>query len=112
MVLLSRQQVEVLDELREWREDVTGGGIGSRVVLLAVPPGWGRSSVLARFREEAAAGDGPVTLTGGIDGNPPGGRAVQAAAVRDALAEVAPPSRVAELLDVDTPAGKAGLGWT
>jgi hypothetical protein len=35
---------------------------------------------------------------------------VQAAALRSALADIAPPSRAAELLDVDTAAGKAGLG--
>ena len=51
-----------------------------------------------------------MTVVAGIDGNLPGGRAVQAAALRKVLAGIAPPSRAAELLDVDTPAGKAGLG--
>ena len=51
MVLMSRRQAEVLEELEEWREDVRERGIGSRVVLLAVPEGWGRSAVLARFRD-------------------------------------------------------------
>lgn len=41
MVLMSRRQAEVLEELEEWREDVRERGIGSRVVLLAVPKGWG-----------------------------------------------------------------------
>lgn len=107
---LARRQVEVLDELGEWREYVREAGIGSRVVLLAVPAGWGRSVVLARFRDAVGDADGPVTVVAGIDGNLPGGRAVQAAALREVLAGVAPPSRVAELLDVDTAAGKAGLG--
>ena len=60
MVLMSRQ-AEVLEELEEWREDVRERGIGSRVVLLAVPTGWGRSAVLARFRDlvgDADGGDG------------------------------------------------------
>ena len=34
----------------EWLEDVSEGGIGSRVVLVAVPAGWGRSSVLGAVR--------------------------------------------------------------
>jgi hypothetical protein len=110
MALMARRQAEVLEELEEWREDVREGGIGSRVVLLAVPKGWGRSAVLARFRDLAGDADGPVTVVAGIDGNLPGGRAVQAAALREVLAEIAPPSRAAELLDLDTPAGKAGLG--
>jgi tetratricopeptide (TPR) repeat protein len=107
---MSRQQAEVLEELEEWREDVRERGIGSRVVLLAVPKGWGRSAVLARFRDSVDEADDPVTVVAGIDGNLPGGRAVQAAALREVLAGIAPPSRAAELLDLDTAAGKAALG--
>ena len=110
MVLVSRRQAEVLEELEEWREDVRERGIGSRVVLLVAPAGWGRSAVLARFRAAVEEADGPVTVVAGIDGNLPGDRAVQAAALRKVLAGIAPPSRAAELLDVDTPAGQAGLG--
>ncbi len=110
MVLMSGRQAEVLEEFEEWREDVRERGIGSRVVLLAVPAGWGRSAVLARFRDLAGDADGPVTVVAGIDGNLPGGRAVQAAALREVLAGIAPPSRAAELLDLDTAAGKAALG--
>ena len=44
----------VAGELAEWLEDLAGRGIGSRVVLVAVPPGWGRSAVLRQFA--AAAG--------------------------------------------------------
>ena len=50
MVLMSQYQAEALEELQEWREDVRERGIGSRVVLLAVPGGWGRSEVLTRRR--------------------------------------------------------------
>jgi tetratricopeptide (TPR) repeat protein len=107
---MSRRQAEVLEELEEWREDVRERGIGSRVVLLAVPAGWGRSEVLARFLDVAGDADGPVTVVVGIDGNLPGDRAVQANGLRKVLAKIAPPSRAAELLDLDTPAGKAGLG--
>jgi Tetratricopeptide repeat len=110
MVLMSRRHAEVLEELGEWREDVRERGIGSRVVLLAVPRGWGRSAVLTRFAEQAGAVEGPVTLVTRIGGSLPGDRAVQALALREALARVAPPSRWAEWLDVDTAAGRAGLG--
>src|SRR5262245_16092380 len=113
MSLMARQ-AGVLDELGEWREDVRERGIGSRVVLLAVPAGWGRSTVLAPVRDAVERADGPVAVVAGIDGNLPRGRpvggAVQAAALQEVLAVIAPPSRAAELLDVDTPAGKAGLG--
>ena len=83
---MSRQQAEVLDELEEWREDVRERGIGSRVVLLAAPEGWGRSAVLARFRDFGRVADGPVTMVAGMDGSLPGDRAVQAAALQKVLA--------------------------
>jgi hypothetical protein len=107
---MSRRQAAVLEELEEWREDVCGGGIGSRVVLVVAPAGWGRSAVLSRFLACADGADGPVALVAGIDGNEPGDRAVQAAALVEKLAAVAPRSRAAGLLEVDTPAGVAGLG--
>ncbi len=51
----------VAGELAEWWEDLCGG-IGSRVVLLAVPPAWGRSAVLDKFRAVVEDLDAPVTL--------------------------------------------------
>jgi tetratricopeptide (TPR) repeat protein len=109
-MILGSWQVGALEELEEWREDVRERGIGSRIVLLAAPVGWGRTAVLARFRDTVAKADGPVTVVIGIDGNLPGGRAVQAAALQRILAGIAPPSRAAELLDVDTPTWTASLG--
>jgi tetratricopeptide (TPR) repeat protein len=107
---LTQRQADVLAELEEWREDVREAGIGSRVVLLAVPAGWGRSTVLAEFRDGVEDTNGPVTVAAWVDGNLPGERVVQAPGLREVLAGVAPPSRVAEMLDVDTAAGRAGLG--
>jgi tetratricopeptide (TPR) repeat protein len=107
---MSQRQAAVLEELEEWREDLCGRSIGSRVVLVVAPAGWGRSAVLARFLDCAGGADGPVALVAGIDGNEPGDRAVQAAALQEKLAAVAPRSHAAELLDMDTPAGVAGLG--
>ncbi len=43
----------MLEELTEWWKDVRDGGIGSRVVLREVPPGWGAQAVLDAFREVA-----------------------------------------------------------
>jgi len=36
-------------ELVEWWEDVIVGGIGSRVVLVPAPSGWGRTRLLDDF---------------------------------------------------------------
>src|SRR5216684_3834146 len=99
----------VARELAEWWEDLCGG-TGSRVVLLAVPPAWGRSAVLDRFRAVVEDVDAPVTLLVGIDGRMPGGLAVQAVAVREALLTAAMRSRLAELLGLDAAAGRVQLG--
>ena len=47
----------------EWWEDVRDGGIGSQVVLLEVPRGWGRSRVLNDLTGAVEDADGPVTFT-------------------------------------------------
>jgi tetratricopeptide (TPR) repeat protein len=105
----SQRHSSALAELTEWREDVCEREIGSRVVVLAVPPGWGRSAVLSQFADATAGLDGPVIAVAWIDGAPGGGIAVQAETVREQLAAVALPSRVAELLEADRPAGRIGL---
>ena len=48
------QHEALAGELVEWWEDLWQRGIGSRVVLVAVPPGWGRSAALDHLA--AAAG--------------------------------------------------------
>jgi hypothetical protein len=75
---VSARHEAVLTELAEWWDDVSVGGIGSAVVLLAVPPGWGRSTVLVGLERAAAAANGPVALSVRIDGVPAAARAVQA----------------------------------
>ena len=50
----------VAGELVEWWEDVCLRGIGSRVVLVAVPTGWGRSTVLDHVEEVTGRDDAPV----------------------------------------------------
>ena len=107
----------VAEELTEWWEDVRDGGIGSRVVLVQVPPGWGTSVVLEDFAERMEDPAGPVTIGVHVDDVPLVSRAIQAGAMRDALrAPFERPKgaerskKVAELLDLDRPAGQAQLG--
>ncbi len=99
----------VAGELAEWWEDLCGG-IGSRVVLLAVPPAWGRSAVLDKFRAVVEDLDAPVTLVVCINGSTPAGDAVQAVVLREALMTAAMRSRLAELLGLDVAAGRLQLG--
>jgi hypothetical protein len=98
------------EELVEWLEDATGAGIGSRVVLVAVPAGWGRSTVLRQFATAAAADDGPVRLTILVSGDLPPGRAVQALALREDLEAVAREPWLVRRLGLGTAAGQAQLG--
>ena len=85
-------------------------GICSQVVLVAVPPGWGRSAVLREFAAIAGGDDGPVTLVAEISGDLPPGRAVQAKELRDALTAFSSQPRVVQLLDLDKAAGRVLLG--
>ena len=98
----------VVGELAGWWEDLCGG-IGSRVVLLAVPSAWGRSAVLSRFRAVVQDVDAPVTLLVSIEGRMPPGVAVQAVALREALLTAAMRSRLAELLGLDASVGRVQL---
>ena len=84
----------------------------SRVVLAAVPPGWGRTTALDRLAAAAGADDAPVTLIARIDGKDlqEEGQGVQAAAVIDRLAGAATRHPVAEFLSLDRLGGTAQLG--
>ena len=62
------QHAELAGELVEWWEDLWQRGMTSRVVLVAVPPGWGRTTVLDRLAAAAGADDAPVTLIARING--------------------------------------------
>jgi hypothetical protein len=100
----------VAEELAEWWEDVAEGGIGSQVVLVAVPPGWGRSAVLQQFAGAADGGEGPVTLVVALSGDLPPGRAVQAQELGEALTAFSRAPRVVRLLGLDSAAGQVQLG--
>ena len=99
----------MLGELAEWWEDLWQRGIGSHVVLVPVPSGWGRSTVLREFGALVEDDDGPVRVVVFLDGGLPG-RAVQADALLKGLLAAAPRSRVAELLGLGTAAGQVQLG--
>src|SRR5919109_1682707 len=87
------RHAELADELAEWQNDVSQGGIGPRVVLVAVPPGWGRSTLLGQLREDVesavARGDALATLLAWADGRALGREPVgwQAEKLRECLAE-------------------------
>ena len=109
----SGRHAELAEELVEWWEDLWQRGMTSRVVLVAVPPGWGRTTVLDRLAEAAGADDAPVTLIARINGRElPEKKLVgaQAAALRDYLAEAATRHPVAELLGLDRLGGITQMG--
>ena len=110
MPLKSVRHQAVLEELTAWWEDVCEGGNGSRVVLLPLPPGWGRSSVLREFTGVVEDPDAPVTLVVSIGGVPSVGRAIQAQVLHEALATARKRSRAAKLLGLDRAAGEVQLG--
>ena len=111
---LSRRHQAALDELTEWWEDLCTRGIGSRAVLVQVPEGWGRSTLLDQLAATIEADDAPVTLLVRIDGKPlrelPGGAAAQVRMLAELLADAGRHHRVAKLAGVDSPAGAVQLG--
>src|SRR5690242_19392909 len=104
----SGRHAELAAELDEWWENLWQAHTGSQVVLVTMPPGWGRSTVLDRFAARLASrGEAPVTLTVRIDGQKlPGEPALQAQVLRACLAEAARRHRAAELLGLDELSGQ------
>src|SRR5579864_1601865 len=108
MAIQSSRHRAVLEELTEWWEDLRDRGTGSRVVLVAVPRRWGRSSVLEEFRGVVEVLDGPLMFP--LSCVPSAGRAAQAEELSKALTTAELGSRSAELFGLDTVAGKVQLG--
>ena len=104
----SRHQA-VLEELAEWWEDISEARIGSRVVLVEVPPGWGATTVLREFKAMVTGQNAPVAISVSVDEELLAGRAAEAKALSDALLAPLDRSRLAHLFGLDTAAGKAGL---
>ena len=110
MRFVASYQTVLAGDLREWWEDSWQLRIGPRIVLVEVPCMWGRTTVF----DELAAGiesadDAPVTIVIRISGREvAGGMALQAQIMRDLLSGVG--HRTAELLGVDSAAGKVQFG--
>jgi hypothetical protein len=85
-------------ELTAWWEDLWQRHIGSRAVLLAVPEGWGRTTVLDRFAAVICQEEAPVPLVVRVSGRSlPDGLGVQALVLRDCLMEAGVRRRAAEM---------------
>src|SRR5262245_36727996 len=96
----------VAQELVEWFEDVAGSvgsGIGARCVVLPVPKGWGRTTMLRHFVDHVNAWDGNSGV--GIElaaADAPEGLVLQATWLPKVLAEAATKDTVRRALGVDT----------
>jgi hypothetical protein len=83
--MLGERQKAAATELAQWWDGLRLGGIGSHVVLLAGPAGWGRSTVLDQLPEIIRA-DAPIGLEVRINGRSlPEGPGQQAPVLRDRL---------------------------
>ena len=116
-----RRQAGLLAELIEWQEDLWWRRTGSRIVLVNVPVGWGRTTALNRFQAEVTRReDAPVSLIVRIDGlNLPDDAASQSVLLRERLVSAAKPRparepeghlKAVELLGLDEPGGQVQLG--
>jgi AAA ATPase domain len=84
--MLGERQKEAAAELAQWWDGVRRGGVGSHVVLLVGPEGWGRSTVLGQLPDIISEADVPAGALVRINGRSlPDEYVAQAAAVRDGL---------------------------
>lgn len=111
MSKLFGQHADLAAELSECWEDLRQRRVGSRIVLVKVPNGWGRSTVLDHF--EAAINDpanAPVTRTLRINGRElPEDIGLQAAMLRDRLTTISERHRAMEVLGLDKASGSTQL---
>jgi tetratricopeptide (TPR) repeat protein len=104
-----RHQV-VLDELVEWWEDLSRSGIGSRTVLVLVPPRWGRTTLLKQLAAIIHKDDALSVVVSIPGGSLPDGVGLQAQRLRDLLLKAELRRRAAELLGMDRLGGAIQLG--
>jgi len=84
--MLGERQKEAATELAQWWDGIRHSGIGSHAVLLAGPPGWGRSTVLEYLPVMIGGADAPTSLLVRIEGRSlPDGPGPQAQVLRDRL---------------------------
>jgi len=84
--VLGERQKAAATELAQWWDGIRHGGIGSHAVLLAGPPGWGRSTVLSQLPVMIGGASAPLSLLVDINGRSlPEAPGPQAHALRDGL---------------------------
>jgi AAA ATPase domain len=84
--MLGRRQTEAAAELAQWWDGIRQPGVGSHVVLLVGPEGWGRSTVLDQLPAIISKADAPICPVVRINGRSlPGAHGPQALALRDGL---------------------------
>jgi hypothetical protein len=109
--MLGGRQEAAAVELAQWWQGMRQRDAGSRAVLLAVPAGWGRTSVLDQLAAVISRADGPAALVVRIGGRSlPDGLGVQARALRDRLLEAGVRGRAAEVLCLARLGGTAKPG--
>jgi hypothetical protein len=84
--MLGGRQQAAAAELAQWWDGIRQGGVGSHMVLLPGPVGWGRSTVLNQLPQLIGAAGCPADVEVRIDGKSlPDEPGPQAAAVRERL---------------------------
>ena len=85
-VRLGERQKEAAAELAQWWDGVRHGGVGSHVVLLVGPEGWGRSTVLGQLPDIISSANAPICSLVRVNGRSlPNGHGPQALGLRDGL---------------------------
>ncbi|MGH3156202.1 MAG: hypothetical protein ACRDNF_06470 [Streptosporangiaceae bacterium] len=109
--MLGERQEAAARELAQWWEGTQLRDTGSRAVLLAVPAGWGRSTVLDRLAEVISHADTPAALMVRISGRSlPERSGLQALELRDSLMAAGVRQRAAEVLCLGRLGGAARVG--
>jgi AAA ATPase domain len=84
--MLGERQKEAAAELAQWWDGIRHGGVGSHVVLLVGPEGWGRTTVLDQLPDVLARADAQPGALVRINGRTlPAEPGQQAVALRDGL---------------------------
>ncbi|HEU5420401.1 MAG TPA: AAA family ATPase [Streptosporangiaceae bacterium] len=84
--MLGQRQKAALAELAQWWEGIRHGGVGSHVVLLTGPSGWGKSTVLGQLAAQLSEAGSPASVVASVSaGSLPGEPVAQGAAIRSRL---------------------------
>ena len=89
MVGGSDRHTAALDELVKWWQGLAQQKINSRAVLLAVPPGWGRTYLLNQFAAIVDDDEAISLMVRVLGMSLPDGRGLQALALRERFSKAA-----------------------